>query len=157
MTKFYMQFDDAKGDVTEKNHTNWIDLLSVEFSTNRKVSQESGNPKRNIGTPSISKIVVTKKMDSSTPQLFADSLFGKGAKCVLHYLDNSSQVFMEYTLENALLSHYSVHSSSGIIQPIEIAEISFTTMKTVYTPYDAPGRKGTPMASGYNIVEAKRI
>ena len=123
----------------------------------RNVTQESGNPKRNIGIPSTSKFVVTKKMDSSTPKIFAESLFGNGSNCVLHFMDNNNQVFMEYKLENTLLSHYSVHSCGGLIQPIKICEISFTSMKTVYTPYDEPGRKGIPRASGYHISDANRI
>ena len=64
---------------------------------------------------------------------------------------------MEYKLENALISNYAVEADEENEEVYEHVTVSFTTMKTVYTPYDATGRKGIPMASGYNIIEARRI
>ena len=64
---------------------------------------------------------------------------------------------MEYKLENAMISKYSVSDISGSGETMEHIEISFTTIKTVYTSYDAAGKIGTPMASGYDILGAKLI
>ena len=152
----YMTFGDVKGEVTESNHKYWIALDSIEFSTTRNASQETGNPKRNIGTPSISKILITKEMDNSTPSVFLEAISGNGQNCVIRYL-NGSNVYMEYKLENAIISKYIQKKTKNHSGAHEQIEISFTTIKTVYTPYDSAGNKGTPMASGYNISEAKRI
>ena len=154
--KIYMTFGYIKWEVTETNHKNWVELDSIEFSTVRSATQETGNPKRNIGAPSISKITITKNMDNSTPSLFLEAISGNGQNCVIRYLKGAN-VYMEYKLENALISKYVQHKLKDETGAHEEIQISFTTIKTVYTPYDVTGRKGTPMASGYNITEAKRI
>ena len=156
-----MTYGDVKGDATDGAHKNWIHLSSCNFGVMRNVTQESGSPKRNVGTPSLSSIKVTKKMDSATPGAFLESLTGSGQNATIHFCQGADgsnlQVFMEYKLENALISNYSVNAEHGENVVTESLTISFTTMKTVYTPYDTTGKKGTPMASGYNITEAKRI
>ena len=156
-----MTYGDVKGDATDGAHKNWIHLNSCNFGVMRNVTQESGSPKRNVGTPSISSIKVTKKMDSATPGAFLESLTGSGQNATIHFCQGADgsnlQVFIEYKLENALISNYSVSAEHGENVVTESLTISFTTMKTVYTPYDTTGKKGTPMASGYNITEAKRI
>ena len=156
-----MTYGDVKGDATDASHKNWIKLTNCAFGVTRNVTQESGNPKRNVGTPSISTITITKIMDSATPGLFLESLTGSGQNATIHFCQGADgsnlQVFMEYKLENALISNYSVKAANGSTEVEESVTISFTTMKTVYTPYDTTGKKGTPLASGYNITEAKRI
>ena len=156
-----MTYGDVKGDATDAAHKNWVRLNSCLFDVIRNVTQESGNPKRNVGTPSISTLKLTKKMDSATPGVFLESLTGSGQNATIHFCQGADgsnlQVFMEYKLENALISSYSVDAEEGDNTVHEHFTISFTTIKTVYTPYDTAGRKGTPMASGYNITEAKRI
>ena len=156
-----MTYGDVKGDASDAAHKNWIHLESCDFGVIRNVTQESGNPKRNVGTPAISKIKISKRMDSATPGAFLESLTGSGQNATIHFCQGADgsnlQVFMEYKLENAIISHYNVKAARGSKIVHENITISFTTIKTVYTPYDTTGRKGTPMASGYNIVEAKRI
>ena len=156
-----MTYGDVKGDATDAAHKNWVRLNSCLFDVIRNVTQESGNPKRNVGTPSISTLKLTKKMDSATPGVFLESLTGSGQNATIHFCQGADgsnlQVFMEYKLENALISNYAVEADEENEEVYEHVTVSFTTMKTVYTPYDATGRKGIPMASGYNIIEARRI
>ena len=71
-----MTYGDVKGDASDAAHKNWIHLESCDFGVIRNVTQESGNPKRNVGTPAISKIKISKRMDSATPGAFLESLTG---------------------------------------------------------------------------------
>jgi type VI secretion system secreted protein Hcp len=157
--KIYMTFGDVKGEVAETNHKNWVEIDTCEFTVTRNAMQETGNPKRNIGSPTMSKILVTKSMDNSTPSIFLEAIAGNGQNCTIHYLKggNNLNVFMEYKLENAIISKYVQKKIKHISGAQEQLEISFTVIKTVYTPYDAAGKRGTPMTSGYDIVGAKRI
>ena len=59
-TSIFMTYGDVKGDAADAAHKNWIQLDECKFSIHRNVTQESGNPKRNVGTPSLSIITLTK-------------------------------------------------------------------------------------------------
>ena len=157
--KIYMYFGDVAGNVTEINHKNWIEISSFEFSTNRNVIQESGNPKRNIGTPAISKISLTRNMGDSSPGLFLESICGTGQNCIIPFLKGGENMitYIEYKLENAVISQYKQHKDNASPGAHEQIEISFTSIKTVYTPVDASGKKGTPLAIGYDVTGGRRI
>ena len=155
MTLIYMQFENMKGDVTEKKHLNWINLHSFKYGAERYVSQESGSSRRSIGTPSISKIVATKIMDSATPNLFTDALCGSGSKCIIHLLNNNFDILTEYVLENAMLCHYSMYADTDL-DPIEIIEIAFTRIESRYNVIEN-GKVISSRSAGYDITRATTL
>lgn len=151
-----MQFGDMKGDVTETKHLNWINLHSFKYKSERHISQESGVERRNIGTPSLSKIMATKIMDSATPSLFLNCLVNSASKCTIHILSDNFEVLTEHILENALLSHYSVYASTELMDCIEIIEIAFTRIESRYNLIEN-GKIVSSRSGGYDITQAKTL
>jgi type VI secretion system secreted protein Hcp len=75
-----MEWDSGKikGDVTDTNHQKWIELSSFQWGVGRSIgSATSGSASREGSIPSISEIVVTKRMDSASPGLWTDSVAGQ--------------------------------------------------------------------------------
>src|SRR6185312_3933320 len=84
-----MQFGDVQGDSNDSAHKNWVKLNSCHFDVTRNITQESGNPKRNTGSPTISTITITKVMDPATPGILLEALSGTGQDCTIHFAQGS--------------------------------------------------------------------
>ena len=156
MTIIYMQFGNMKGDVRETKHLNWIKLHSFKYGSERHISQESGSSRRNIGTPSLSKIMVTKIMDSSTANLYTDCASGNGSKCVIHFLSDNFEILTEHVLENAALYHYSMLDSTELMDPMEIIGIAFTRIESSYNIMNN-GKIVSSRSAGYDIIQGKTL
>jgi type VI secretion system secreted protein Hcp len=145
-----------KGDANAKGHEGdkgWIDIDSIQFGSNRNIATPVGaSSKREASAPSISEIVITKRMDSTSPLLFQESLVGKGGKVEIHLVRTGSdklETYLEITLTNTLVSGFSV--SSGGDRPTESITLNFTKIEFKYTPFDDTHTAGTPTSSSYDL------
>src|SRR5690242_5066268 len=119
----YMQFEGIDGDVDSEGHEKWIELENIRLEVSRNITP-AGNSGREISTPAVSEIVITKNHDSASTDLFRDSLSGTPKKVVIHYVRTGEkpQVYYEIDLEKCLISSYSVGKSldkDGAPQPRE--------------------------------------
>ena len=74
----YMNWDGVPGDVTTQGFEKWIELTSFQWGVGRGIgSAMSGQASRESSIPSVSEIVVTKRMDGSSPGLWTDSVAGQ--------------------------------------------------------------------------------
>jgi type VI secretion system secreted protein Hcp len=155
----YMQYGPIKGNVTAEGHEQWVEVQSLQWGVGRGISAPTGAQKdREASAPSISEIVVTKMMDESTPYFFQEATFGKAKKCVFHLVKTDAdtlQTYMEYELEDAMLSGYSV--SSGGDRPSESLSVNFTKITMKYVPWNDDAEKGTPIPAGYDMAKAKKV
>jgi type VI secretion system secreted protein Hcp len=158
----YMKIEAIKkGESLAKGHEGaqgWIEIESVQFGANRNITTPVGqSSKREASAPSISEIVVTKRMDSTSPLIFQESLIGKGGKVEIHLAQTHAEKvenFLELTLTNTLISSY--HSSSSGDRPQESISFNFTKIEMKYTPYDDKQGKGTPTSSTYDLATATK-
>ena len=145
------------GDVTDTNHQKWIELTSFQWGVGRGIgSATSGQASRESSIPSISEIVVTKRMDSASPGLWTDSVAGQLNTTVNIVFTTTDQgqtkEFLKYELTNTGLSGYSV--SSGGDMPTESLSLNFTKVSWTFTS-TAPDVSGTPTTQGYDLTTNK--
>ena len=124
----YMNWDGVPGDVTTSGFEKWIELGSFQWGIGREIgSAISGQASRESSIPSISEVVVTKRMDSSSPGLWTDSVAGQLNTTVKVAFTTTSKgdtvQFLIYELTNTGLSGYSV--SSGGDMPQELLKLEF--------------------------------
>lgn len=154
----YMKIDGIDGDVTHQGHEKWLDINSFQWGVGRGISTLVGSAKnREASEPSISEVSVTKEMDASSVKLFTEACTGqKGKKVQIHLVStgNPGQTYMEYTLENALVSSYSV-STGGSDRPIESISFNFTKIETKYTALGEGNDTGSPLSASYDLATAK--
>jgi type VI secretion system secreted protein Hcp len=153
----YMNWDGVTGDVTTQGFEKWIELTSFQWGVGRGIgSAMSGQASRESSIPSVSEIVVTKRMDSSSPGLWTDSVAGQLNTTVKIAFTTTSQgattQFLNYELTNTGLSGYSV--SSGGDMPTESLSLNFTKVVWSFTGTD-PSVSGTPVTQGYDLTLAK--
>jgi type VI secretion system secreted protein Hcp len=125
----YMELDGIKGDVTEAGHKGWIELSSFQWGLGRGIgSPKSSASDRESTEASVSEITVGKAVDEASTNLLRAALWGKGKNATIHFTrtgDDKKQIpYIEYKLENVLLSGYSL--SSGGDRPVESLSLNFT-------------------------------
>ena len=152
-----MLFGSVAGDVTTKGFETWTELQSFQWGVGRGVaSAMSGAMSREASVPSISEIVVSKRMDAASPALWTDSVAGMFNTAVTITFTTTSagatEKFLSYELTDCGLSGYSI--SSGGEMPQESLSLNFAKISWTLTPVKADG-SGTPITQGYDLTQSK--
>src|ERR1700722_2884859 len=124
----YVQIPNVTGGATEQNHTGWIQMDSLQFGVARALNNPLGHAtSREAGQPTVSEIHCTKAMDSASIELFGWSV----SKFDVVSTGRTDAPFASYTLNNAVISGYSV-SAAGNSQPTESISFNFTKIEETY-------------------------
>ena len=156
----YMNFNSntPSGNVTAQGYENWIELFSLDFSVSRAVSMEAGAMSNRESTrPTLTEFTVTKALDAASGGLFKASVTGdEGVPIEIHVVQtgaDSVEKYAVYTLEDALISSYSVNASAGG-PPQESINISFAKIEADLTHADKTHSNTTNMRVGYDLTTA---
>lgn len=153
----YVEIGKIKGNVSADGHKDWIEVNSMSFGVGRAIPMMVGaQTNREATHPSFSEISFTKEMDDSSPYIFRESVVGEGKKIKVHVVKtgaNKLESVVEYTLEAALVSSYSITSSGG--QPSEKFTISFTKIEMKYVVWDEKHTKSSQIPISYDLATAK--
>ena len=157
----YIEYEGIKGNTTADGYASHITVSSLQFGVGRGISMEAGNiANREATRPSISEVTFTKQADISTTSLFKEAVTGSaGKKVIIKFVQTGSDnlvEYMTYTLENCLVSGYSV-SASGDSDPTESISLSFAKIMVNYSDYDKSNKSATPQRVGYDLATAKPL
>ena len=157
----YIEIEGIKGNVTTQGYEEQIELNSFSWGVGRGISMITGRTaNREVSSPSISEVTVSKAMDKATPLLVQEGVIGtKGKKVILHLVrtgGDTLEEYMTYTLENCLISSYSVSGADGG-EPGETLSLSFTSIETAYSEAGKDNVKGGQGRFGYSIEKGKKL
>jgi type VI secretion system secreted protein Hcp len=118
----WIKISDIKGDSQDPSHFGWIAVESVSWgAVTRGGSGASGRSEK----AATSEIVVTKKIDSSSPVLMRASVRGDTFDQVtLDMTDDAGKKYVSFQFRNVVVSH--VSQFSGSTGPIESVTLNFT-------------------------------
>jgi type VI secretion system secreted protein Hcp len=143
-----MKIDGVDGTSKIKGHDKWIQCESVDWSIGRPMSQETGRTMDRTGTVAqANEIQVTKLMDSSSTKLFELSCGKEGKKVEIHFLSGAgadAPTYSEWTLENTLISQYSINSSGQQDRATETIKLNFVTIEIKSIEKGADDKAGSP-------------
>ena len=132
----YLQYGDVKGEVTEPNHTDWIELSSFSWSVNRNITTNVGSAaSREVTNPYVTDAQCSKKTDTATIDCFKKALAGTAQKAVVEFtqtIDGEARVYLVITMEETLLSSFTVGGSMEGWTDEAIA-LNFTKVEMKYT------------------------
>jgi type VI secretion system secreted protein Hcp len=152
----FMQIDGIKGESTDKDHKDWIELLSfshaVQQPTSATASSAGGGTteKANHGD-----IVVTKVVDKTSPELFKLCSEGKHVKKIEFRFNRSAGdgkrvIYLKYELENVVVSNVAL-SGAGDLPREEIA-FNYGKIRMTYDKQDrAGGGGGGKVVAGWDL------
>lgn len=157
----YMKYDGISGNVTAEGYKDHIAILSIGFGVGRGISMEPGNlSNREATRPSVSEVTISKYADIATTALFKESVTGSaGKKVEIKFVRTGAdkvQEFMTYTLENCLVSGYSL-SADAESEPTESITLSFSKIMISYNDFDAKNKTSNPQRVGYDLAVAKPL
>lgn len=159
----FMKYGDIRGETADRTHPGFLDVRTVRFGIRRRISSHTGTRHdRESANAHTSDLYVTRFMDSASPALFIQACCGRGKPLTLRYTKtgtgDGAEVFMEYTLHNALLSRYDVlaRSQAGA-RPVEVLRVSYTAVESRYTPYDQDGHPVAPIVQGFDTATNQRL
>ena len=155
----YMHIKGIDGSVTAENHENWIEMASIEWGGEREIAMGTGRSgDREVGTPTVSEVSLTKLMDRTSPLLFQMFCNGVHDTVTLHLVRTGTEAlktYMAYIFEECMVSSYLVTSAGD--RPSESLKLSYVKLTMKYTPYDNNGKMQSPVMSGYDLSSAKKI
>jgi type VI secretion system secreted protein Hcp len=155
-----MKIDGINGAVTAEGHDKWIDCSSMQWGVGRAISSTAGATRnREASQPSISEMTVTTEMTEASPYVFLEAVVGKGKTVNIHLVQTGAggtlETYMEYDLENCMVSGYSV--SSGGDRPSESISLSFTKLVMRYKPTSVDRSSEAQIPAGYDLTLAKKV
>lgn len=152
----FMNYRGITGEVSDSSRRGWLDVHDVYWGVRRSITSHTGTQNdRESANAEIRDLIITRYMDTATPALFIESCCGKGKEVVIHLTKTGTgggaDVFMEWTLKNALIGDYEVEARrQSKRRPLEKLVISFVDIEVKYTPYDENGAELSPIAVGFN-------
>ena len=153
----YIDIEGIKGDATHQNHKKWLDVDSLQWGVGRAIMTSSGSAQnREASEPSVSEVTFTKSMDSASALLFQEACAGSAGKKVtidLVTTGNPGDLYMQYTLHNALISGYSCSSSGD--RPSESVSLNFTKIEMKYTQFDEKHKVVNNFPASYDLATTK--
>src|SRR6201999_2059359 len=132
----YMNWDGIEGAVTTGGFEKWIEVNSFQWGVGRGIgSAARGAETREASEPSISEIVITKRLDKASTKLFMDAVAGDLSATVKFKFTTTTKykvdTYLAYELTNCGLSGYSKSSSGDA--PTESMTLNFTKIMCTYT------------------------
>ena len=104
----YADFPGIDGESDDKDHKDWVEVLSFEFSMHQPTSTTGSSRRR--GDIILEDIILTKYVDKSTPKLMEKTALGEVLSTVeidiVKTISDAPVSFYRYTLENVIVTSY---------------------------------------------------
>jgi type VI secretion system secreted protein Hcp len=157
----FVKYEGIDGDVTTAGHEKWIEVNSFQWGVGRGINNSTGSgADREGSTPSVSEIHVTKANDGASNNLLRASLgigeLGEGKKVNIDFCKTDTsqpEPYLQYELENCLVSNYSV--SSGGDRPSESLALNFTSVEVKNIGMGSANETGSPDTANYDMTTHK--
>jgi len=149
---------EIKGACQEPAHKNWINVNSIQFGVGRSISLAGSGNDRDTSNPSFSEVTFSRDTDVASQELFMQACGGVSlGKAEIHFIQTAgkkNQVYLEYELDDPIISSYSV--SSGGERPSESFSVNYTKIKKIYNAFSGETVvKGK--AKGWDLVKNEEV
>jgi len=141
----YLNCESIKGESTDQNHPDWIEVVSFSHSLNQPTSGTNGTGGRGAGRVDFASFVITKSVDKASVDF--NIFCAKGThipKVILEICQETGQniCYLRYELENVMIQSVSTSGdSSG--RPHETIAFVYDKISWAYTLINNDGSAGT--------------
>jgi type VI secretion system secreted protein Hcp len=147
-----VKVDGIDGTSKVKDHDKWIECENLTWSVGRNIPTETGKTMdRTRDVVHAKEIVLKKKMDSSSARLFEAAAGTQGKKVDIHFLAGAGKeapTYAEWTLENALISNYSINADPN--DAMETISLNFTKIEVKSIEKGPDEAVGSPYPVTFN-------
>ena len=155
----FIRIKDIDGESTDEKHEGWIEMLSFGHGLNQKISSTaSSSGGASSERASFDQFIFTKQIDIASPALAlacADGTHIDEVVVELCRAGTDKVKFMEYKLENCLISNVRVNGGNGGGEgelPTENVAIAYGKITWSYAKQDRMGGKVSGnMTTGWDL------
>ncbi len=157
----YIKIGSIKGDATDENHKEWIELMGVSHSIFRNVdATRSPQEALSVSKAVVNAIEIQKKGDSSSPEFVKAICEGKVFPEVELHLTkttpNGQASYYTWKMTDVYVSSYTFGcSGGGGVQSLENFSLCFSTMKWDYAKTKPDGSAGGNVKAGWDVAKNK--
>lgn len=161
----FIKFEGVQGESRDEKHKDWIELLSFSWGVNQPQSfSSSSHGSKSAERANFSEFNFTKALDKATPHLaFACSSgqhYTKATIEICRSAGTSKQTFMRYTLQDVLVTNYTVNGvgggGDGESIPTENLQLSYGKVEWNYTMTNqTTGQAMGNISKGWDLTQNK--
>lgn len=158
----FLEITDIKGESTDKDHKEWIEVLSFNWGVSQMASgvasSSGGGSSQRADFQDLS---VVKELDSASPLLNKACWGGQHIAKVTLQLNRAAgdkrQKYMEYVMENVIISSVSIGGGGGGV-PTESVTFNYGSITTTYTKQARKGGGGAgEIPAGWSLEDNDHI
>ena len=157
----FLKIDGIPGESTDDKHKDWIEVLSYNWGVSQmasaaSVSATSASASQRADFQDLS---IVKLMDKSSPMLMKACAKGdpiKEVKLELCRATGAKEVYMEYKLEQVIISSVSIGGGTGG-EATESVAFNYGRIQMTYTPFDRDGKAQGKVPAGWDLMKNKAI
>lgn len=160
----FLKIQTIPGESTDDKHQDWIEILSYSFGVAQSASgSHSTAGARSGGRADFSDFVATHLLDKASPKLAISCSKGEHIQTVtlsLNRAGGSKEEYMEYKLEDVIITSVSTSGQSGSEGALPIETISFNYGRITFTYTETDHKTGAPkgkVSSGWDLIANKPI
>jgi type VI secretion system secreted protein Hcp len=147
-TDMFLKIGDIKGESTDDQHRDEIDVLAFTWGV------EGGQlgPSRGATRPCVSGLGVTKYIDRATPALLTAAITGQflgQAQLTLRRGGGNQVNVLVLTFKDVIVSSGATGGTTDVGQLTETIGLKFTSVQGKYTPLKADGTPDTEVAFSF--------
>ena len=140
--EIYADFPGIDGEADDKEHMDWVEILSFEFSMHQPTTMTGSSRRR--GDIVLEDIILTKYVDKSTPKLMEKTALGEVLSTVeidiVKTVSDARVSFYHYTLENVIVTSYKSQGHTlEDAYPWDTLTLRYEEITVTYTEYDSTG------------------
>ncbi|PNB71076.1 type VI secretion system tube protein Hcp [Pseudomonas sp. GW456-E7] len=155
----FIKIEGIPGEALDEKYRNWIEVSGYSFSTYQSTSATASSAGgATAGRTTLSHFTFTKTLDKSSCKLMEASCAGEHLKevtLVLSRAGTDKLKYYEIVLEEVIIADYTQNAAAGV--PIEIVQLNYGRIKTVYTQQKrSDGAGGGNIAGGWDRIGNKR-
>jgi type VI secretion system secreted protein Hcp len=150
----YLKLDKVDGESIDDGHKNEIDLLSANFGASQTGTAHAGGG-AGAGKVSIQDMVVTKKVDKSSPILFSFCCMGqhidKGTLTVRKAGGKAALEYLKIGMEKIFITGFQQTGADGQEELTEQVTLNFRKVSIEYAPQKDEGAGAAKVTKGWDI------
>jgi type VI secretion system secreted protein Hcp len=153
----YVNFGDIKGESTDKDHKDWVEMLgyyqSVEHPFVETARAAAGVARSGV---THSEFTIKKYLDAASPKLFEACCNGKHLKEVVIDLVRKGTKpvkFLEIKLQDCVITHvtYDARTTGEPPYPEESIHLNFDKIEFIYTKQKTDGTAGESVSGKWDL------
>jgi type VI secretion system secreted protein Hcp len=137
----FLKLGDIKGEATDQDHKDWIQLESMSAPIHRSIPAGAKDQQRARGDTTLGDLVIVRPLDKSSTKLQEACASGKFyTDAEIHLcttVKGKQEPYLKYLIKNVIITSYGFHgTASGDPHPSEEVTLGFTSVEWTYCVVD---------------------